>query len=382
VKLFAALLAVIGALVVAAAARAGHEFPVYPSYYPHAITIEPMTSEVAAERLSGNKIQAYLGAAPAFGGKPPDSIVPVESLGSFVVIRVNSASPLARDAASTCAVARTVAREIAARGAGRLTMHPYPVTPFHGDYLYFADLADAARARVLGAAAPALPATAHVKVHAAGNLAQTLVPKQWIVQSADWDATIDEVDAAGLVMRAATPMNGWTGPPWLRTGWFQATLLLAPADGAAHERAEADRRRLEALDYASPVERVNLERELVSALTASCDAVVAGYTVKREWLSADYSAGVENIGYDAITGLESPIFIRTVKLKDFPWNGWLTLGIDAKPAAAWNPIAGFDDRFGRLLWSAVGDPALLPAPGDAGWMLNRISDVRAAAIRR
>src|SRR5260370_17432795 len=87
------------------------------------------------------------------------------------------------------------------------------------------------------------------------------------------------------------------------------------------------------------------------------------------------TGGVENVGFDSIAGLNSPMFLRTVKLKDFPWNGWLTLGIDKAPQAAWNPIAGFDDPFGHLLWSAVGDPALLPQPYDSGWILNRLSDV-------
>ncbi len=31
----------------------------------------------------------------------------------------------------------------------------------------------------------------------------------------------------------------------------------------------------------------------------------------------------ENIAYDSHAGFNSAIFIRTVKLKDFPWNGWL-----------------------------------------------------------
>ena len=124
------------------------------------------------------------------------------------------------------------------------------------------------------------------------------------------------------------------------------------------------------------VERINLERELVTSLTTTCRSVVVGYTVKREYVSTEYSAGIENIGFDSIEGLNSPIFIRTVKLKDFPWNGWLSLGIDTRPTAAWNPIAGFTDSFGRLMWSAVGDPALVPSPNDAGWMLNRISDVQ------
>ncbi|MBI3634862.1 MAG: hypothetical protein HY216_01420, partial [Candidatus Rokubacteria bacterium] len=71
------------------------------------------------------------------------------------------------------------------------------------------------------------------------------------------------------------------------------------------------------------------------------------------------------------------MFLRTVKLKDFPWNGWLQLGIESKPAAAWNPIAGFSDAAGRLVWSALADPPLLPEPRGDAWIPNR---VRATAV--
>jgi hypothetical protein len=114
-------------------------------------------------------------------------------------------------------------------------------------------------------------------------------------------------------------------------------------------------------------------------LTAQCDTVVAGYTVKREFFNAEYSAGIENVGFDSIEGLNSAMFIRTAKLKDFPWNGWLALAIADSPKAAWNPIAGMDDRFGRLMRFSIGDPALLAAPYDSGWMLNRIADLPATS---
>jgi hypothetical protein len=120
----------------------------------------------------------------------------------------------------------------------------------------------------------------------------------------------------------------------------------------------------------------------VAVLTAGCHALVAGYTVKREYFNAEFSAGIENIGFDALDGFNSPIFIRTVKLKDFPWNGWLALGIGEPPSAAWNPIAGFNDAFGRMMWSAIGDPALLPSPYDSEWMFNRISDVEQIRVEK
>jgi hypothetical protein len=46
-----------------------------------------------------------------------------------------------------------------------------------------------------------------------------------------------------------------------------------------------------------------------------------------------------------------------------------------------NPIGGLNDRFGRLVGFAVTDPALLPSPYEAGWMLNRIADLPTNAGR-
>jgi hypothetical protein len=141
---------------------------------------------------------------------------------------------------------------------------------------------------------------------------------------------------------------------------------------------DADLARLQAGEVESAVARINLERDLVGSLTAECRSFVAGYTVQREYFSVGFSSGIENIGFDALEGLHSPIFLRTVKLKDFPWNGWLQLGVGQPPAAAWNPIDGFSDDFGRLVWFAVGDAAAIPSPYEAAWMLNRISEVEAA----
>jgi hypothetical protein len=140
---------------------------------------------------------------------------------------------------------------------------------------------------------------------------------------------------------------------------------------------DADLGRLQSGDVADPAERANLERDLLRRLTAGCRGAVAGYTVKREYFNASFSDGIENIAFDALDGFNSPMFLRTVKLKDFPWNGWLKLGTAALPKAAWNPIGGFTDDFGRLMWSAIGDPAAIPSPYDQGWILNRISEVEA-----
>ena len=361
------------AFAIVTPARSGHESPVYPSFYPQEIELMAVAPDRAADLLLTGKIQAYVGNAPRFATAPPNSIDSIESLGSFVIVRVNPASPKAKDEQSACAIAETVVRDLAGKGAD-LVVHPYPVTPFNGDYLHYIDLAEAAKARILGGGTGRCPTEGQGGSHSR----QLQGSPAWRTQDSDWDAEIAEVGAADLIARASVAINGWSGPAWLRTGWFQAYLLLgelADNEGLKHQ-VEPLLQRLKAAAYENAVERINLERTLVSMLAGNCRARVAGYTVKREYFSTAFTAGIENISYNSVTGFNSPMFIRTVKLKDFPWNGWLVLGIDAAPKAAWNPIAGFTDNFGRLMWSAVGDPALIPSPNEPAWMLNRISDVQ------
>src|SRR5262249_52312281 len=305
-KRFAAIVFILGAAALVTIARGGHELPIYPSFYPHEIEIKSLAPEAAAQPLRDGKIQAYLGSGLSFAGAPPADIRAIESLGSFIVVHVNSTR--AQDDASACAVVRTVMRALAAQG--NFVPHPYPVTPFHGDYLHHADLAAAATARFSIGEAP----IGDLKIVARGGLAQS--HPDWSGRDADWDAEVDEVDAAALVASAIFSVNGWLAPPWVRTGWFHAERLLADAarEPARRERIESDLQRLKARDFTGLVERINLERDLVTLLTSGCRKTVAGYTVKREYVNVEFSAGIENIGYDSIAGLHSPIFIRTVKL--------------------------------------------------------------------
>ncbi len=362
-----ALLLVVVFIATIGLARGGHEVPVYPSYYPHEIRVETMPPQRAAELLGDAKLHAYLGPEPPFAGTVPQSVRAVESLGNFVIVRVNPAHS-APDERAACDSIEAVVGDMAGREG--YVFHPYPVTPFDGDYLYHVDRAEAEKARLNGQ--PTTPPP-QLRVKVGGELTG-LVRPEWRAAGAEWDAAIEEIGAAELVAGSQTSLNGWLGPPWVKAGWFHAARLLAHT--AAEQPVAALAQRLERGDYRDAVERVNLERELVAALNSGCRERIAGYTIRRQYFSAEFTNGIENIGFDSIAGLDSPVFIRTVKLKDFPWNGWLSLGIDARPASAWNPIAGFSDRFGRLLWSAIGDPALFSAPYDSGWMLNRVADVQ------
>jgi hypothetical protein len=255
------------------------------------------------------------------------------------------------------------------------------VTPFHADYLAHFDLAEVARQRFESSAGSSTPPGV-LRLRTKGRLAAQLVPSPWRATGQEWDATLEEIDLQELVGPARTSANGWLGPPWLKQGWFHAYLLQAPAmtDAVAKRDVDALYRRLVTGSYDGEAERINLERKLVALLGATCERVVLGYTARWEYFNnSDYSEGIENIGFDSHAGLNSSIFVRTVKLKDFLWNGWLRLGVETRPRAAWNPIGGFTDAAGRLIWSAVGDPAEFPAPYSASWVPDRVTPAATTA---
>jgi hypothetical protein len=366
----------LAALLLASLARSGHELPVYPSYYPHEIEIATVAPEQAAGLLRAGKLHGYVGAAAgSVAPVPADGIDAVTSLGSLIVVRINPQSLHARDEAARCSVMAAIVRDVAKQAdAAGFTAHPYPVTPWHGDYLAHADRAEEAWQSILGGETP--PAIA-VRMRADGPLARSLVRPERLAETGDWDAAVEAFDVADLVANATSALNGWLGPRWVRSGWFHAYRMLGGAlsDPVHRQEVEAVAGRLQDADYQGAVQRINLERELVRALVSRCAAIVAGYTVKREFFNADFSAGIENLSFDALEGFLSPMFLRTVKLKDFPWNGSLQLGVPAAPDAAWNPVGGFTGPFGRLTWFAISDPALIPSPYESTWILNRMSDV-------
>src|SRR5215510_8938229 len=291
-------------------------------------------------------------------------MAPAESLGAFLVVTLNPAAPGFDTAERRCERARRIVGSLVPDPSW--TLHAYPVTPYHADYLEHADLV------------PAIKASAGdtFRLRARGSLAERAAGKLRTADGA-WDATVEEITLDELLAAQRTGLNGSLGPPWVKQGWYHAWLLHAGsvADPAARQVAAESYRRLISAAYDGATEQVALERRLVRALTGGCERMEAGYALRREVYSAEFSQGIENIVADSQTGFNSAAFIRAVKLKDFPWNGWLRVGIGGRPTAAWNPVGGFSDPAGRLIWAALGDPASFPAPYASDWVPNRVNVV-------
>ena len=363
---------VAGLVTVGGQGSAGHSVGHFPSYYPDEIRIEAIDPTAAAKGLRDETLHAYVGAVPAFSGPVPKHVESVRSLGSILVLSFKTASARFASADARCATARGFMAALRDEKAGGFIFHPYPVTPYHADYLHHLDRVEAAMDAVGGASAP----VSSEKLSTKGRLATAIVRARWQLVADGADTLLEEVSVDELLASTGVPFDGWSGPPWAKEGWFEAYRLLAPAlVGAAREAMDEDYTRLIRGETLGLAERADLERRLVAALTHGCARMVVGYTVKEEFVDTAYPAGIENVAYDSLSGLNSPVFLRTVKLKEYPWNGKLHLGVRERSAGAWNPVAGFTDPMGRLIWSAVGDPAMIQFPFNASWMHNRVQSV-------
>jgi len=353
--------------VVVAGAEAGHEIPYYPSFYPQEIAFSVAEPSAAPRLFAKNSIHAYVGAMAAPKGVA--ELAWVESLRGYAVLTFNPASRAFADARDRCAAAARLAPVLAA-AKPEYVVYPYPVTPWHEDHVHHADLVEAAKTR----APSAVPVP---RLRVGKGLAGIAPGPTWRPADGEWDATLEDVSLRELLRDEATWLNGWMGPPWLKQGWFHAHALSARAvtDPSARSAIEETFARRVRGDYTSAAERLNLERRLVSLATRGCERIPIGYALRREAVNDSYSEGVENVGYDTQAGLGSGVFMRTVKLKDFPWNGWLRVAMPTRPAAAWNPVAGFTDESGAFLWSVLGDAAVLPEPYGVGWLPNRVRAV-------
>ncbi len=359
----------VGILVAGGQGGAGHSVGHFPSYYPDEIRIDVVDPATAGKGLVDETLHAYVSAAPIFAGPVPGHVKSVRSLGSFLVLSFNATSAPFASAAGRCAAAREILAALSEEKAAGFVFHPYPVTPYHADYLHHVDRAEAAR----GAVGRASALTASMKVGAKGRLAATIVRARWGLAAGRGDVTLEEVTVDDLLAGAGVQFASWSGPPWAKEGWFQAhRLLTLGLEAAPRQEVEENYERLIRGESLGLEERADVERRLIAALTDRCERVVVGYALRQEFISEKYPAGIENVAFDSLRGLNAPVFLRTVKLKEYPWNGKLHLAVRDRPVAAWNPVAGFTDAMGRLIWSAVGDPAMIQFPSNASWMPNRI----------
>src|SRR5262249_32688094 len=124
-------------------ARADHVVEFLPSYYPHEIRIEAIDIGSAAKRFSSNSVPAYIGGDP-FAARPvPATFGHVESLRSYLVLTFN---PAFGERNARCTAGESLVGRLAAEKSGYI-FHPYPVTPYHPDYLQHLDLIESVKKR-------------------------------------------------------------------------------------------------------------------------------------------------------------------------------------------------------------------------------------------
>src|SRR5262249_21196707 len=148
----------------------------------------------------------------------------VRSLGSILVLSFKTSPGRFVSSDARCAAARKFMAALRDEKAG-FVFHPYPVTPYHADYLHHLDRVEAARAAAGG---PSPPASSE-NLGAKARLATGIGRGRWQLAADDADVLLEEVPVDKLLASTGVPFDGWSGPPWAKEGWFEAYRLLAPA---------------------------------------------------------------------------------------------------------------------------------------------------------
>jgi len=87
----------------------------------------------------------------------------------------------------------------------------------------------------------------------------------------------------------------------------------------------------------------------------------------------DYDEGLHNMAWSPLVGLTEPsAFFRTVKIKLFPWNGWLLVGSPTVDKCKFNPFLVPSDQTCYGLWSVLSDPAFVLNPYNLTFEPNRV----------
>src|SRR5882757_6042782 len=261
----------IGAAMIAARVEGGHEAGIYPSYYPQEIQIARIEPAGALDQLTRADIHAYIGSAPAGAGAESDVLGIAESLEAFVVVTANPRLLDTSEQESRCALIDRAVRTVPRSG---FVFHPYPVTRYHADYFQHFDRV-ARTAQRYPAGAPATPgkdSIQELRVRTNGAAVEpprdpSLYPSlglRAVTAESEWDISVDEITAADLLAGHRHELNGWSGSPWIKAGWFQSYLLLAATleDLGTKEAARDMLGRLQDAGHDRTEERVQLERDL------------------------------------------------------------------------------------------------------------------------
>ena len=291
------------AVAIVTVARGGHELPIYPSYLSardrdQDDRARPRRRGAARGQdpcLCRTRLELR---GPAAGRAPRDR-------DARLVRRRADQSAIGAGAGRSVGLRRGQDGHPRTRGTEPTSsLHPYPVTPLHGDYLHHADLAAAAKARALRTAM-----RRRARPQGEGERPSA--------RATGWSAT-----ASGLGCRDHRNRRdraggvGDLGDERLAGAALAAHRLVpcrAVAGGCA--RAIRPRSNAVAIEPAAPQEPASFpgssSASIWSATWSRRSRAAVGSSspatrVKREYVNVEYSAGIENIGYDAHRGPAFP----------------------------------------------------------------------------
>ena len=413
---------------------AGHENPFQQSYYPHEVRFFKIDNPDEVPRLIAETsdtpvvkgLHLYLAPVSVDDVKEARRVGPAKSLktlGSIYTVLLNPVddgrNPFASKKFRQAFARFLIDREALATGLGDAEPLYIPITRYHPDYRFVIDIDQRIRGqwkpneamvkqaladylesvggsveggRITIEGSEAVLAVAGIEGDAIAGvivkqLAEKLEKLGFKVKTISMEASptrlrdleeyqgvnivVERLDLLDYIFERLRNVNGiYVGLDAYDDARLAAHIYLKP--GGADDEASRAAQKLLSGDYSGWQERMNLIRTLILGGIDESVRTPVMLTYQHYLYNDDYDQGVENMARSPITGPFSDVFYRTVKLRLFPWNGWLLVGLDVERSSAYNPVLGFTDKWGRNLWMMLSDSASVFQPYNGSWEVNRV----------
>ncbi|WP_448605502.1 hypothetical protein [Thermoflexus hugenholtzii] len=358
---------------------AGHENVQYQSYYPHEIRFLQVDNLDVAVRLFKNTttsgrvegLHLYLGKIGKTEAKANYSIKYLNFITNIYLLRFSEFnrhlqnSKIRSVIAYGCINRNELAKEM-------LTSPLFiPLLPYHRETSYVKDIEE--RLKTI----ECTDIFQELKILKVGftagqeDLADKIVEQiksntgfklnaEKVSNPNDWDILVTRIDMPSYVLSKLSYING----VYYGTDTFEGTTFIKDLFLNGKEKPEQR--------IISEEDLFLYTRSIVSEWYERGFTYPLMYDIEYYIYNDDYDEGLHNMAWSPLVGLTEPsAFFRTVKIKLFPWNGWLLVGSPTVDKCKFNPFPVPGDQTCYGLWSVLSDPAFVLNPYNLTFEPNR-----------
>lgn len=370
----------------------GHELILYPSFYPHELRFfrvenaEDASQLIAQTSTTGTVKGLHLYLAPL---KPAakrlnnTKINFIQEVDRLYYLVINLDKRPWNNSAVADLLMNSISRDSV---AAKLNGQPVylPILSYQGDYIYVADISESLRMKSFSIDSSELRklkitaiklSVQEVEEEAVEAVASELgkLGNVSVVKDGadDWDFKLSSISLNNFFQKNTVWANGIYFDLDAYQGYSLAAAIYRQSVNMSSEPQSIYNKILYGR-YSNEFEKMLLVRQLVRWGIKHGGIIPLFITYRHYMFNDDWDEGIYNMAVNPLTGISTDVFYRTVKLKLFPWNGWLLIGHNDTEDCSYNPFMFEKTLYCRAILMLVSDSAFIHQPYNGSWEVNRV----------